>query len=223
MIQMMIFDMAGTTVNEANVVYRTLHQVLAQAGHDLDLPEVMRKGAGKAKLQAIRELMTPVAGASPYVLHETFLDQLHRAYRDLRVSPFPGVEPTFHALRQAGVKVVLNTGYDRSTAEQLLTKLNWQVGPNIDALITASDVERGRPAPDMILQVMKHFAIEDARQVGKIGDSMVDIEEGQAAGCGWTVGITTGAQSREQLLSAQPTAVIDQMQELPPLVGIPLD
>ena len=53
MIRMVVFDMAGTTVNEDNVVYKTLQQVINNAGYDFTLKQVLAEGAGKEKLQAI--------------------------------------------------------------------------------------------------------------------------------------------------------------------------
>ena len=72
----------------------------------------------------------------------------------------------------------------------------------------------------MIVEAMRITSIGDAKQVAKIGDSQVDIEEGQNAGCGMTFGITTGAQPRDQLVAAEPTHVIDHLSELCPLLGL---
>jgi phosphoglycolate phosphatase-like HAD superfamily hydrolase len=48
----------------------------------------------------------------------------------------------------------------------------------------------------------------------KAGDSAIDIEEGKRAGCGITVGVTTGAQTREQLEDAKPTLVLDSLPDI---------
>jgi beta-phosphoglucomutase-like phosphatase (HAD superfamily) len=68
----------------------------------------------------------------------------------------------------------------------------------------ASDVPRNRPFPDMIWHAMQEFDITDARQVVKVGDSEIDIEEGKNAGCEINIGITTGAQTRQQLEAPRP-------------------
>jgi len=66
----------------------------------------------------------------------------------------------------------------------------------------------------MILRAMELFEMTDASEVLKIGDSTIDIEEGKNAGCGITVGITTGAQTRDQLAMASPDYIIDNLHEL---------
>jgi phosphoglycolate phosphatase-like HAD superfamily hydrolase len=72
----------------------------------------------------------------------------------------------------------------------------------------------------MILHAMELFEMSDASEVLKIGDSNIDIEEGKNAGCGITVGITTGAQTREQLAAASPDHIIDSLMDLPGLLGL---
>ena len=63
-------------------------------------------------------------------------------------------------------------------------------------------------------QEMEKCGLDDSLRVAKVGDSVIDIEKGQNAKCGFTFGVTTGAQSREQLESARPTAVIDSLHEV---------
>ena len=57
MIRMVVFDMAGTTVDEDNVVYKTLQQVINNAGYSFTLNQVLAVGAGKEKLQAIKDIL----------------------------------------------------------------------------------------------------------------------------------------------------------------------
>jgi len=57
-IKMIVFDMAGTTVNENNVVYKTLRNAInTVGGYELTLTEVLAHGAGKEKLQAIKTVL----------------------------------------------------------------------------------------------------------------------------------------------------------------------
>ncbi|RUA10456.1 MAG: HAD family hydrolase, partial [Flavobacteriia bacterium] len=78
----------------------------------------------------------------------------------------------------------------------------------------ADDVEQGRPSSEMIDKAMEMFRITDSAQVLKAGDSVIDIEEGKNANCGITVGVLTGAQTREQLGTAGPTMILDSLSEL---------
>lgn len=221
MIELVVFDMAGTTVDEDNVVYKTVRDAVNAAGHNFSLEQVQAAGAGKEKSQAIRDVLAldgRLHGDEQVrKIHEDFKQRLRRAYAELDVREQPHATEVFAALRQAGIKVVLNTGYDRPTAEGLVTKIGWKVGEQIDGLVTASDVKVGRPAPDMIQKAMELTGVLSSKAVVKVGDSQTDIDEGQNAGCGMTLGITTGAQTAEQLQAAVPTLVIHSLKEVPPL------
>ncbi|MFC4231363.1 phosphonatase-like hydrolase [Parasediminibacterium paludis] len=221
MIQMVVFDMAGTTVDEDNVVYKTLHTAINEAGVDVTFEDVLLHGAGKEKYKAIKDILLSYGVVSVETTDDAFnyfLSHLANAYNTLPIKPQFGAEKLFATLHQMGIKVVLNTGYNRATAELILQKLGWQIGKDIDSLVTASDVPNNRPMPDMIKLAMQQFGITDAKEVVKVGDSTIDIEEGQNAGCGLAIGITTGAHNVAQLQSAKPDFIINDLMALLPLL-----
>ncbi|MCP4174337.1 MAG: phosphonatase-like hydrolase [Fuerstiella sp.] len=218
MIKLVVFDMAGTTVDEDNVVYKTVRAAINAAGYEFTQEQVQSAGAGKEKSQAIRDVL-----ALDGQVHEEdevaaifrdFKLRLANAYESLKVTEQQGTSDVFAALRDRGIRVVLNTGYDRTTAEGLVAKIGWHIGDDIDGLVTASDVENGRPAPDMILRAMADHDVESSEDVAKIGDSAIDIEEGKNAGCGMTFGVTTGAQTESQLRAAAPTHVVNSLEQM---------
>ena len=65
----------------------------------------------------------------------------------------------------------------------------------------------------------EQFKITDAKEVAKVGDSTMDIEEGQNAGCSLNVGITTGAHTQAQLSAANPDYIIHHLLELLPILN----
>lgn len=219
-IALVVLDMAGTTVDEDNAVYKTVRNALSESGYDLPLDTVLEQGAGKEKYQAIYDILHGLGLEGEYLestarkIHSRFRPMLERAYRELEVRTYPGVEAFFKSAREHGVKVVLNTGYDAQTALGLLEKLGWQIGEQIDGVVTADHVKEGRPGPGMILEAMRLFGITDPLTVLKAGDSAIDIEEGKNAGCGLTIGVLTGAQTREQLQSAGPDYIVHSVADL---------
>jgi len=215
-IQLAVFDMAGTTVNEDNVVYKTVRAALAKYGVEVSLNTVLEFGAGKEKFKAIADILkeTRTENVDPNAVFQEFKKMLEEAYANLNVTTYDGVEELFKILKSKGVKVVLNTGYDQKTAQSLLNKLGWVPGEQIDALITADDVVKGRPSSEMIDKAMEMFKITESENVLKAGDSVIDIEEGKNANCGWTVGVLTGAQTRQQLATAEPTLILDSLANL---------
>ena len=216
-IEMVVFDMAGTTVNEQNIVYKSLHKSINKFGIDVSLELVLSLGAGKEKYQAIKDILKYINITDTEKtdqIFEYFIETLDQEYLTAKVLPIDGVENVMKNLKKDGVKVVLNTGYNSQVAHALLEKLNWEKGIQYDALITADDVEQGRPFPDMIFKAMQLFDIADASKVIKAGDSAIDIEEGKNAKCGITIGVLSGAQTRLQLEEAKPDYILDSLASL---------
>lgn len=217
-IRMVVFDMAGTTVNEENVVYKTLRSAINADGYAVTLQQVLDEGAGKEKMQAIKDILRTYADTvdenMTANIYQLFLARLSNAYNELEVSGEPHVLEVFSELKTMEINRVLNTGYNRATAQLLLSKLGWRKGMEYDELITADDVINARPAPDMILLAMQRLNVTDAGAVVKVGDSTVDILEGKNAGCGLSIGITTGAHTRDQLQQAYPDYIIDDLLSL---------
>lgn len=219
---MVVFDMAGTTVNEDNVVYKTLQQSINKKGYDFSLDQVLAEGAGKEKLEAIKSILKVYAFNNNNNLadeiYQDFIGLLSEAYERILVNPQPHALELFKVLKDRNIIVVLNTGYNAETAELLIEKLGWKKGMEFDSLISSSDVENNRPDPEMIDLAMDIYGIQDAAEIIKVGDSIIDIEEGQNAGCGLNIGITTGAHTFLQLQTANPDFIINDLFELVPII-----
>ncbi|SHM39433.1 phosphonatase-like hydrolase [Flavobacterium saccharophilum] len=216
-IEMVVFDMAGTTINEQNIVYKSLHKAINKFGIEVSLELVLSLGAGKEKHQAIKDILKHINNTdsnTSNLIFEYFKEILDQEYLSAKVLPIEGVENVLQNLKKDGVKVVLNTGYSSHVANTLLEKLNWKKDNQFDALITADDVVLGRPFPDMIHKAMQLFAITDASKVLKAGDSAIDIEEGKNAKCGITIGVLSGAQTRSQLEEAKPDYILESLASL---------
>jgi phosphonatase-like hydrolase len=219
---MVVFDMAGTTVNENMLVYKTLQKAIEEAGFAVTLEQVLAEGAGMEKLDALRAILKKYSnnqdGNLIHEIYHRFVDLLGTAYEENEIFPQDNALALFQALREKRVRVVLNTGYNRETAQSLIGKLGWEQGKTFDDLITAADVRQSRPHPDMIELAMQRAGITDAREVAKVGDSVIDIQEGINAGASLNIGITTGAHTRQQLESANPNYIVDNLIEILPLI-----
>ncbi len=222
MIKMVVFDMAGTTVDEDNLVYKTMLSTINRAGYSITLHEVLFEAAGKEKMKAIQDIFTsrkcPLDHGLLSSIYSSFLKELETAYFDYPFKPHAGAEEIFSFLRERNILVVLNTGYSSIMAFDILAKLKWNIGRVVNDLITSSDVSHQRPDPSMIFLAMERFHLKNSIEIIKVGDSIVDIEEGKNAGCGITIGITTGAQTYEQLLTAKPDKIIDKLLDLIPII-----
>src|SRR5262249_17960150 len=202
-IELVVFDLAGTTVRDGDAVGGAFRAALAAAGVQGGRGAV--DGVmGLAKPAAIRQLLaraSATAGeAEVEAIHADFVRRMQRFYaEDPGVGEISGAAEAFRRLRAAGIRVALNTGFSRPILEPLLARLGWSVPQTVDAAVTSDEVEHGRPHPDMIRLLMTRLGITDPGAVAKVGDTWVDLEEGIRAGCGLVVGVGTGTHSLAQL------------------------
>ena len=205
MIEAVIFDWAGTTVD-----YGSLAPVIAfkkafkNAGIDLS-DEDVRKDMGMAKWDHIGKILKLEDVKQQWKKKYSKLpdnDDRKKIYNDFQQSLLrylkeytelkSGVLKTFNYLKEYGIKVATTTGY---TAEMMKVVKNKAAedGYTPELVVTSEDVDGlGRPSPAMIQLIMKDFNIDDPKKVIKVGDTLVDIEEGRNAGVK-TVGIVEGS------------------------------
>jgi phosphonatase-like hydrolase len=214
-------DIAGTTVEDPDGVGGCLKAALAAADiaakHE-DVNSLM----GIPKPLAITRLME-LAGTTPdpALVDEVFRDFRHRMVTYYREDPgireVEGAAAVFKELRNRGIKVALDTGFDRQIVDVLLERLGWDTGL-LDVTVTSDEVPRGRPYPDLIYRAMELTGVEDVKAVAKVGDTPSDLQEGASAGCGMNVGVTQGTHTRDQLKDHPHTHLIGTIRELPAIL-----
>jgi phosphonatase-like hydrolase len=222
MIKLAVFDVAGTTVHDPDGVGQALKAALTSAGVPWGAEDVNRV-MGIYKPVAIRMLLeqfAPEKVDQVNAIHEDFRDRMIDYYiSSPEVRPIEGALETFQALRSQGIKVALDTGFDRLVLDALLSRLSWDQSI-VDATITSDEVSQGRPYPDMVFKLMEMTGVENVADVAKIGDTPSDLQEGTNAGCQFVVGVTEGTHSRAQLEGQPHTHLIGTVREFPALIGV---
>jgi phosphonatase-like hydrolase len=223
--KLVVLDLAGTTVKDNCDVERVLQETLS--AHNIQVDSIAVKEAmGYPKPVAIARLLMSVQAwrhSDKLVasIHEDFISGMISFYQnDPDVGEKEGATATFEALKRAGIKIAVDTGFDRRITDHLLHRMGWLREKLVDFSITSDEVVQGRPFPDMIFRAMNMAGVSDPSAVAKVGDTASDILEGKAAGCGWIIGVTTGAFSRSDLELLQPTHLIESLDELLPIFGV---
>lgn len=222
--ELVVFDIAGTTVVDRGNINEAFRNAFLTAGHEVaakDVDAVM----GYRKIDAIKIVLdqynvaTGVSGSLIEKIHDYFTADMVRFYQqDENVQALPFAEEVFEHLQNRNIKVALNTGFTRVIANPILDRLGWRSSALINVVVCSDEVPEGRPYPYMINSIMEQLSIRDPQKVIKIGDTKVDVEEGKNAGCGLVVAITTGAYSREELMKYKPDHVIDSLQQVSALI-----
>ncbi len=216
-IKLLVCDMAGTTINEGGIVYKTLYNTIK--GYNIFIkPDDMKNWYGVNKTEVLQHFINT---DNEYKDNETILPQMLDSFKkELKKNYFedksiklidPGMPDLFNKLRKNGVKIALNSGFSVDIQEALIENLNMR--DFIDGYISSESVPHGRPEPFMIQELMTRFNITDPRQVIKVGDSKNDILEGINAGCFKSIGVLSGAESQENLKNVGADTILNSVMD----------
>ena len=209
---LVIFDMAGTTIEDRGQVPAAFAGALSANGIAVTADEITR-ARGASKRQAIKSLLPPAERHRAEGIYEEFRHELASRYASDGVSCVPGAMEAFKYLRAHGSRIALTTGFDRDLATLLLSTIGWTRN-TVDVLVCGDDVTNGRPAPDLILLAMRMTAILDPDRVANVGDTTLDLESAARAGVRWNIGVLSGAHRRAALEQAPHTRIIQSVADL---------
>jgi phosphonatase-like hydrolase len=213
-VELVVFDLAGTTVEDRGEVPGAFTDALAAQGIPVS-PEQLRSVRGASKRQAILQFIP--AGSQQMAraesVYASFREHLAQRYQADGVRQVAGADMAFTVLRERGVRIAVNTGFDRETTSMLLDALGWG-GAFFDAVVCGDDVAQGRPAPYLIFRAMESAGASNVHRVANVGDTTLDLLAGHNAGVRWNVGVLSGAHERRQLKDAPHTHLLPSVAEL---------
>jgi phosphonatase-like hydrolase len=211
-VDLVVLDMAGTTVEDHGLVYKALADTVIAAGGSAD---DVGRWMGAGKYEAISAMLGRSEVDAEFA---DFHERLAKYYAETPPTPIPGVPEALAQLRSQGVKVALTTGFDRPVVDGLLDVLGWREGV-LDAVVCVDDVSAGRPAPYMIFKAMELTGVRDVRRAPAAGDTTRDLRAGMNAGAGFVVGVLSGSQTAEELGTAKHTHLLTSVAEIPALLA----
>ena len=216
-IELVVLDMAGTTVKDDGQVAEAFTAALVEHGIPVS-PEAIRSLRGASKRVAILGLLPGGANQAERAerVYASFREHLAQRYANT-VRAVPGAEETMAWLRGRGIRVALNTGFDRDTTQMLLVALGWTDGV-VDAVVCGDEVPQGRPAPYLIFRCMEATGAASVHRVASVGDTILDLRAGHNAAVRYNVGVLSGAHGREQLEAEPHTHLLTSVAELPALM-----
>lgn len=215
-------DMAGTTVADEGTVLAAFDGAMDQAGLRPGTPgyqraaEIVRATMGQSKIEVFRRILGDEAAAA--AANQAFEEHYAAIVRSGRVEPLPGAQPVLAALRSAGIKVCLATGFSPATRDAVLDALGWR--DQADLVLSPADAGRGRPWPDLPLTALLRLGGGSVAELAVAGDTASDVESGLRAGAGLVAGVLTGSGSRAELAQAGAPYVLDSVADLLPLLGL---
>ena len=204
-IKLVVCDMHGTIITDNGISKKCFKNALKDFRIEINLKRSRDIAELSNKLNEFK-----------YNINEKFEEYLYNEYYDnqhqLKLIN-EDLGDYFEDLRSKDIKIALNTEYCAPIQWFISDVLNLE--NMVDGFISSENVRRGRPYPDMIQQLMAEFDIEDPRQVCKIGDTLLDVQEAHNAGCGLVVSVLTGDCDKQELESnGQQHMILDNVTSL---------
>ncbi|QTI70805.1 phosphonatase-like hydrolase [Gordonia polyisoprenivorans] len=219
--ELIIFDMAGTTVSDEGLVIASFRAADEHAGlsrTDADraaMLDYVSETMGQSKITVFRHLANGNEEQA-----QSANKEFERTYAQLvgvgRCSPMPGAEELFSHCREIGVKIALTTGFAQQTQEAILEALGWS--DIADVVLCPGEELRGRPHPDMPLAALITTRTSAVEAMIVVGDTASDVTTGLRAGAGLVVGVLSGAHDVEALRAAGAHEVVDSVADLRGLI-----
>ncbi|MEV6387043.1 phosphonatase-like hydrolase [Nocardia xishanensis] len=219
-IDLAVLDMAGTTVADGGLVLRAFDTAATVAGLETEGPlreqarQYVLDTMGQSKIAVFRALLGDEDRAQ--TANRAFETAYEELIDEVDIAPIPGAAEAISALRAAGVRVALTTGFSRNTQDRLLDALGWR--DIADLTLAPSDAGRGRPYPDLVLTALLRLRVDAVDRVAALGDTTSDIAAGRAAGARIVAGALTGAHDEPRLRAAGATHVLPSVVEFAELI-----
>jgi phosphoglycolate phosphatase len=204
-IKLVLFDFDGTIADSYQGITASINHLRAKYGmRPLTVNDVRPHVGGGAPRLLQR---TVPGGTLPEDLAEYRLH--HETVMRAGTRLYPEVERTLTVLKSAGVCLGVCSNKPAFVTRQLLDYLEVR---SIDTLVGPDEQTQRKPAPDMLLRAMRTLDVCPADTIF-VGDTVIDIETARNAGVKCWV-VTTGSDTRHDLIQARPECVLENLSEL---------
>jgi HAD superfamily hydrolase (TIGR01509 family) len=212
---LIIFDCDGVLVDSEPIAHGLLAQMMTDLGHPISTAESIQKFTGRSLTDTL-PLIEDILGRSiPDQMGQHYSRLLlERLRRDLK--PIAGVKEAVAMLDYPRC-VASSSSLERIRLSLEVTGLSLLFGSNI---FSATQVTRGKPAPDLYLFAATRMAVAPKDCV-VIEDSALGVTAGRLAGMkviGFTGGAHLMSDAARDLASAGAYAIVSSMAELPAIV-----
>lgn len=210
-----IFDLDGTLLDTLRDLATAANHSLSNLGQPTHPLDAYRTLVG----QGVRNLFIDALGPDHQGLLDEAIAGFHSYYADHRfdtTKPYEGVWAMLNRLDQAGVKLgVLSNKPHEATidvVEHYFSDIPWS------AVRGHKPGTAPKPVPGSARETLEVMCVAPERCI-YVGDTKVDMLTGKAAGM-FTVGVSWGFRSVEELSANGADAIIDEPGQLPGLAGL---
>jgi HAD superfamily hydrolase (TIGR01509 family) len=215
-VELVIFDCDGVLVDSEVISCRAHADVLTRHGYPIDAEQVFHRFLGRSTRQANLEIEAELGHSLPDIYHSDLQDELFRSFA-ADLTAVPHIHEALAAISRP-ICVASSGSQQRMRVSLGRAALYDRFAPNI---FSASQVTRGKPAPDLFLFAASEMKASPERCI-VIEDSVAGVSGAVAAGM-TVFGFCGGSHCRpghdETLRAAGASLIFSDMRQLPGLVG----
>jgi pyrophosphatase PpaX len=207
----LLFDLDGTLIDSIELILNSARHAFQGFEGRAPTDDEWRALIGRPLIDSFRE----------FVPHEPEVERLVGRYREYQlqhhdrlVRAYDGVVAVIRDFASAGHPMALVT----SKADWLAKRALVHVGLDeaIQVIVGCDSTTRHKPHPEPVERALALLRA-DARDAIFVGDSPHDVDAGRGAGV-YTIGVTWGAFTVEEMTRSGADLVIHDIRQLPPAV-----
>jgi beta-phosphoglucomutase family hydrolase len=174
-----IFDWDGVIINSAEHHRVSWDRLAAETGYVLPAGH-FKRGFGMKNEKIIPELLQWTTNPEEIQMISLRKEEIYReVVKEMGIEPLPGVEPWLTLLRDEGIPCVIASSTHRENITTTLEVLG--LGSFFADIVSAEDVLRGKPDPEVFLTAAKQIRVNPSDGV-VFEDALVGIAAAKAAG-----------------------------------------
>jgi beta-phosphoglucomutase family hydrolase len=174
-----LWDMDGTLIDSEEFHWESWQQSMANEGLRITREQFLAS-FGQRNDSILRQWLGPSATAQQMERIANAKEELYRALiRQYGISPLPGVADWVRRLHQKGWLQTVASSAPRANIEAVLEALHAE--DRFQAIVSAEDVHRGKPDPEVFLTAAARVQVPPARCV-VVEDAVAGVEAAHNAG-----------------------------------------
>lgn len=188
-----IFDMDGTLVDNMSFHTDAWIEYLTELGTNPDPLTFMELTAGKINTEIFRMFLGADLTDEQIAFHSAEKEDRYRRLYLPHMRPMPGLVEFLQQARAAGMRLGVATAANWENVEFVLQGIGLREA--FDTIVTADDITRGKPDPEIFLIAAQRLGVPQARCL-VFEDSLMGIEAARRAGMA-SVALTTSITAQK--------------------------
>ena len=209
-VKLVIFDLDGTLVDAYKAVSASLNFALNKAELPPLSDQVIKRSVGWGD----RNLVSRFVPAQKVDAVLKIYRQHHKRALKVGTKFLPYARRMLVDLKSRKYKLAVAS--NRPTVYTRIILRYLKVIGLFDCILCADKVRYGKPAPDLLLEILKKLKTRAAEAV-YVGDMAIDVQAGRRARIK-TVAVMSGSSNRSEISAQRPYKIIRNLNDLTPLL-----